>query len=143
MNQDTIRLLQECNAGAKMGIKTLNEVMESVCDSHLQQILRQSRSQHETIESKTCSMLKESHQMGKEPDFMASAMSWAKTNMKMVMKESDQTIANLVTDGCNMGITSINRYLNQYGEADAHAKNIAKELIKSEENLVKDVRKYL
>ena len=76
MNQDTIRLLQECNAGAKMGIKTLNEVMESVCDSHLQQILRQGRSQHENIESKTCSMLQENHQMGKEPDFMASAMSW-------------------------------------------------------------------
>ena len=59
------------------------------------------------------------------------------------MQESDQTIANLVTDGCNMGITSINRYLNQYGEADDYAKNIAKELIKSEENLVKNVRKYL
>ncbi|MEE1313731.1 MAG: hypothetical protein UHS41_08430 [Lachnospiraceae bacterium] len=143
MNQDTVRLLQECNAGAKMGIKTLNEVLENVCDSNLKQRLMESRSEHEKIKDQSSALLSESHEMGKEPDFMASAMSWAKTNVKMAMKDSDQTIANLITDGCNMGITSLNRYLNQYNGAEYQAKSVVQDLIGAEEKLVKDLRKYL
>lgn len=143
MNQDTVRLLQECNAGAKMGIKTLNEVLENVCDSNLKQRLMESRSEHEKIKDQSSALLSESHEMGKEPDFMASAMSWAKTNVKMAMKDSDQTIANLITDGCNMGITSLNRYLNQYNGAEYQAKSVVQDLIGAEEKLIKDLRKYL
>lgn len=143
MNQDSISLLQECNAGAKMGIKSLNEVMDDVCNPNLRQVLMQSRSEHEKIQNQTSSMLYEDQKMGKEPDKMATAMSWVKTNAKMMMNDSDQTIANLITDGCNMGVTSLNRYLNQYGDADMQAKNIAKDLISLEEQLSKDLRGYL
>jgi hypothetical protein len=45
-------------------------------------------------------------------------MSWMKTNMKLSMEDSDATIADLMTDGCNMGVKSLNRYLNQYKAAD-------------------------
>lgn len=34
---------------------------------------------------------------------MAKSMSWIKTNMKLIMDELDETIADLMTDGCNMG----------------------------------------
>lgn len=143
MNQDSISLLKECNAGAKMGIKSLNEVMDDVCNPNLKQILMQSRSGHEKIQNQTNSMLYDDQQSGKEPDKMATAMSWMKTNAKMMMNDSDQTIANLITDGCNMGVTSLNRYLNQYEEADMKTKNIAKDLIFLEEKLAKDLRSYL
>lgn len=143
MNQDSISLLKECNAGAKMGIKSLNEVMDDVCNPNLKQILMQSRFGHEKIQNQTNSMLYDDQQSGKEPDKMATAMSWMKTNAKMMMNDSDQTIANLITDGCNMGVTSLNRYLNQYEEADMKTKNIAKDLIFLEEKLAKDLRSYL
>jgi hypothetical protein len=66
-----------------------------------------------------------------------------KTNAKMAMDPSDQTIANLITDGCNMGVTSLNRYLNEYNAADDASKRIAKDLIALEEGLSKDLRVYL
>ena len=53
-------------------------------------------------------------------------MSWIKTNVKLVMDESDETIADLITDGCNMGVKSLNEYLNQYKAADEKTKDIAK-----------------
>ena len=37
-----------------------------------------------------------------------------------------QTVADLMTDGCNMGVKSLSRYLNQYKAADEQSKNIAK-----------------
>ena len=70
-------------------------------------------------------------------------MSWIKTNMKLVMNESDETIADLITDGCNMGIKSLNKYLNQYKAADEKTKDIAKRLINLEEKLAIDIRCYL
>ena len=79
----------------------------------------------------------------KEPNVMAQGMSWIKTNMKLAMNTSDETIAELMTDGCNMGVKSLSRYLNQYKAADDRAKAITKKLISLETDLCSDLRAYL
>jgi hypothetical protein len=66
-----------------------------------------------------------------------------KTNVMLGLKESDHTIADLITDGCNMGVKSLSRYLNQYEAADERSKDITKRLIKLEEQLATDVRQFL
>jgi hypothetical protein len=48
-----------------------------------------------------------------------------------------------MTDGCNMGVKSLNRYLNQYEAADEVSKDITKRLINLEEKLTIDIRQYL
>ena len=88
-------------------------------------------------------LLEEYHDYGKDPNPMAKGMSWMKTNMKLVMHESDATIADLMTDGCNMGVKSLHKYLNQYKAADEKSKDIAKKLINIEEKLTVDIRGYL
>ena len=80
---------------------------------------------------------------GKNPNPMVKGMSWMKTNMKLVMNESDHTIADLITDGCNMGVKSLNKYLNQYKAADEVSKDITKRLINLEEKLAIDIRQFL
>ena len=70
-------------------------------------------------------------------------MSWLKTTMKLGMDESDATIASLMTDGCNMGVKSLSKYLNQYAAADETSKDICKRLIKIEDSLAVDLRDYL
>jgi predicted aldo/keto reductase-like oxidoreductase len=79
----------------------------------------------------------------KEPNVMAQGMSWIKTNMKLAMNTSDETLAELMTDGCNMGVKSLGRYLNQYKAADDRAKAITKKLINLETDLCSDLRVYL
>lgn len=79
----------------------------------------------------------------KEPNIMAQGMSWIKTNMRLAMNTSDETIAELMTDGCNMGVKSLSRYLNQYKAADDRAKAITKKLINLETDLCSDLRVYL
>ena len=70
-------------------------------------------------------------------------MSWIKTNVELSLHESDTTIANLMTDGCNMGAKSLHRYLNQYQAADENSKDIAKKLASMEERLTEELRDYL
>ena len=74
---------------------------------------------------------------------MAQGMSLIKTNMRLAMNTSDETIAELMTDGCNMGVKSLSRYLNQYKAADDRAKAITKKLINLETDLCSDLRVYL
>ncbi len=61
----------------------------------------------------------------------------------MLADRSDETIADLMTDGCNMGVKSLSRYLNQYKSADEKTKDIAERLVKLELDLTNDIRKYL
>ena len=74
---------------------------------------------------------------------MAKGMSWMKTNVKLGINLSDETIADLMTDGCNMGVKSLSKYLNQYQAADETSKNITKRLIRLEEQLAVGIRKFL
>ena len=80
---------------------------------------------------------------GKDPNPIAKGMSWMKTTMKMNLEEADSTIADLMTDGCNMGVKSLSKYLNQYKAADEDSKDICKKLIHLESQLAQDIREYL
>ncbi len=142
-NKDTIRLLKECDAGSKMAVTSLDEVMESVQDEKLKELLKKSKDHHEKLGNEIHSMLIEYHSEEKEPNPMAKSMSWLKTNMKMSMDKSDATVADLLTDGCNMGIKSLYKYMNQYPNAEAKVKNLCNNLIDIERELRKDLRGYL
>ena len=143
IEQDTIRLLRECDAGIKMGIASIYDVLNKVESQKLYNILEKNKGQHEKLQGEIQSLLGEYHDEGKNPNPMASAMSKMKTGMKMAMDYSDATIANLMTDGCNMGVKSLNKYLNQYEAADETSKDITKRLINLEERLAIDIRKFL
>lgn len=143
IEQDTIRLLRECDAGVKMGISSIDDVLDDVKSIKLKEYLVNCKNEHIELDREINKLLEKYHDDGKEPNPMAKGMSWIKTNMKLAMKESDETIADLMTDGCNMGVKSLNKYLNQYSAADEVTKDIAKRLINLEEKLTVDIRKYL
>lgn len=142
-NKDTILLLKECDSGSKMAVSSIDEVLESVQSASLKQLLSESKAHHEKLGNELHSMLLDCQSEEKDPAPMAKSMSWIKTNMKMAMDKSDATVADLITDGCNMGIKSLYRYLNQYPAADHASKDICKRLISIEEKLCKDMREYL
>lgn len=142
-NMDTIKLLQECDAGVKMGVESIDEVLNKVCDSKFRELLVESREHHEKLENEIEALLKQYKAGEKEPNPIAKGMSWMKTNMKMGMNHSDSTIAGLITDGANMGVKSLNQYLNKYEMADEKAKKICERLVQIEENLCKELQKYL
>lgn len=143
MQDDTIKLLRECNAGIKMGVSTLDEVMEHVHDEKLRDLLAKSKETHTKLGNTTHEYLNEFHDEGKEPAMMAKMMSWVKTNVKLGGDDSDSMVADLITDGCNMGVKSLHKYLNQYPAADEKIKKLARDVAKAEETLIADLRVYL
>ena len=143
IEQDTVKLLRECDAGIKMGVDSIADVQDRVKDRNFRQVLTDCKAEHEKLQEEIDRLLQKYHDDGKAPNAIAKGMSWMKTNMKLAIEDTDATIADLMTDGCNMGVKSLNQYLNQYKAADEVSKDITKRLINLEEQLTHDIRKYL
>lgn len=143
IEQDTIKLLRECDAGVKMGISSIDDVVKYVKSNELRERLERCREDHAKLDGELQALLERYRDDGKEPSAIAKGMSRIKTEMKLAMHESDHTVADLMTDGCNMGVKSLSKYLNQYRAADEKSKDITKRLIALEEELAVDIRGYL
>ncbi|MGN0572258.1 MAG: hypothetical protein ACI4K9_08775 [Candidatus Fimenecus sp.] len=143
MENDTVKLLRECNEGIKMGIDTIESVLERVEDRGFYALLKTCKDEHIQLEAETAALLQEFGSESKEPNPIAKGMSFMKTNVKTAIEPGDKTIADLITDGCNMGVKSLEKLLNQYTNAEKRVKDIAEKLIKIERNLVKDIAQYL
>lgn len=142
-NNDTISLLKECDAGSKMAVASIDEVLEKIQASELKKLLSECKSHHEKLGNEIHAQLLKHGSTEKDPNPFAKSMSYIKTNMKMGMDSCDATIADLLTDGCDMGIKSLHKYQNQYPNADHTAKDLCRRLISIEEALRKDMIAYL
>ena len=143
IEQDTVRLLRECDAGIKMGIRSIEDVESHVQNEDLRHHLSRCKQEHQALQDKLQTLLEQYHDQGKDPNPIATGMSWMKTTMKLGMEDSDRVIADLMIDGCNMGVKSLGKYLNQYKAADEASKDITKRLIKLEDQLAQQLRPYL
>ncbi len=143
IEQDTIKLLRECDAGVKMGIASIEDVLSHVRSDALEKRLTDCKRAHEALSGELQQLLDQYNDEGKDPPAMASVMSEVMTKMKLMIHDSDAEIADLMTDGCNMGVKSLSKYLNQYAAADEASKGVARRLIALEEALAVDLRGYL
>ena len=140
---DTIRLLRECDAGIKMGVSAIEEVVDRVADKCFRRCLTDCAAEHDKLKAEIQTLLDRYGDEGKDPNPIVQGMSHMKTGVKLGLDDSDQTIADLMTDGCNMGVKSLSQYLNQYKAADETSKDITKRLIALEERLAVDIRGFL
>ena len=143
MQNDTISLLRECNSGIKMGVNSIDQVLPYVKDYKLKKNLNACKDEHAVLGDETHKMLLKYNGSTKDPHPVARAMSSMKTMGRMIVNRTDNSVADIMTDGCNMGIKSLNKYLNRYPKADQRAKNIAERLISIEETLTNDLKAYL
>ncbi len=140
---DTCQLLKECNNGIKMAVDAIREVLPNVKNPALKKKLTECEQEHEKLGDDTHSLLLKHHSQDEEPGMIAKSMSWIKTNLKMSVNPGDDTIANLMSTGCDMGVRTLNKYLNEYSNASAEAKALVRKVIHLEEKLSVDMRVYL
>lgn len=143
IEHDTIELLRECDAGVQMGISAIDEVRDHAKDARFREMIDGYRREYAALQNEMQGVLHDYRDEGKEPNPLAKGMAFLKTNVMLAVKESDEEIADLLTDGCNMGIKSINKYLNQYGGADGRAEDFARRLIELQDRQLKELRAYL
>ena len=143
IEQDTVRLLRECDAGVRMGVSSIREVSGCAHSGRLRRLLNACQAEHEQLGREIENLLAQYEDSGKELHPVVQGMARVKTGVRLALDSSDSTVASLMTDGCNMGVKSLGHYLNQYRAADEESKGIARRLIGLEERLARDIRGFL
>ena len=142
-NNDTEQLLNNCNSGVIMGIESINHVLSYAKSDALKNTLKQYLNEHEKLLEDIQRKLNYFNEDGKKPSPVAKVMSWISTNIKIATHDPDSEIAEIMHDGCNMGIKSLSKYLNQYTNADNDVIKITKSIIKIEDEFLFELRKFL
>lgn len=143
VTEASAELLKECDSGVKMAIKSLDDIAEYVSDERLSGIIADSRKKHQELKCEVEEKLKNIGEDEKEPGVAARGMAYVKTNVEMSLKNSEKAAADLITDGCNMGIKTLVKCINKTQDAEDDVKFIAGKLINVEEELLAAVRPFL
>ena len=143
MEEQTVVLLKECNAGCKMAINSMDRLKDFIMNADLDQTVTTYREQHRKLEEESSELLKKLGEGEQQPDKIASAFSWITTEMKMLIKDDSTQAAKILMNGCNMGIQSISECMNKCPDASHDSISLAKKLVKCEEKFMEDLKKYL
>ncbi|MGB4492361.1 MAG: hypothetical protein WBI32_05815 [Halanaerobiales bacterium] len=143
MSNDTVKLLRECNAGCKSATNSMEQVLRYLDNEDLKILIDEYNDKHIKLGDECHQMLNELDEEEKDPDKMAKTFSWISTEVKLMMNDNSQKIAELMIDGCNLGIKSLSKYINQYKNASNESVDLAKRLIKIEQEFMNELLKYL
>lgn len=143
MNNDTVNLLKECNAGCKSATNSMEQVMEYVKNEKLRALIDRYNDSHIKIGDECHDILNSLGEQEKDPQKISAMMAKVGTDMKLMMENTTHKVADLLVDGCNMGIKSLCRYINQYTTADETSIKLAKKLVSLEKDFMNELLEYL
>ena len=126
-----------------MGESAIEKVLPHAKNEEMRRSLEICKDTHARLGDETHNLLLLHNTETKPAHPVAKAMSDMKICAMMMVNNTDSTIASLMTDGCDMGIKSLHKYMNKYKGADAESKSLAKRLVASEEYLELKMREFL
>ena len=140
---DTVALLKECNAGCKSATNSLEQVRDYIKDSKLKDLVEKYDKRHIALGDECHTLLKEVGEKEKDPAPIPAAMAKLGTDIKLTLNDTTSHIANLLADGCHMGVKSLTKYKNQYKNADDNAVHITENLIALEMEMYQDLLAFM
>jgi hypothetical protein len=143
MNEDTINLLKECNAGCKMAANSMEQLLPFIENEKLKSIINEYNEKHIKIGDECHQRLNEYHEEEMDPQVSAKAFAWISTKLKLLMNNHTHEIADILIDGCNMGVKSVSEYINKYKAASEESIDLAKKIVKTEQEFMNDLLGYL
>ena len=141
--EDTRDILQECDAGVKTAVNCIDEVIDRTGNEALRNTLQQSRTEHVKLGNEIATLLDQNGFEGKDPPLVSRVMSKTKINAELMLEPTDATVAELMIDGCNMGVKKLSEYINRFPTSTDPAVRVAEKVIKAEQSLMDDLRVYL
>lgn len=88
-------------------------------------------------------ILNQYHEEEKDPQETAKVFSWISTEIKLMMNDNTHKIAEIMIDGCHMGIKSLSEYINKYKAASQESLELAKKLVKIEQEFMNELLAFL
>ena len=142
-NTDTVKLLKECNSGCKTALDGMYQVRAHISSPQLKSTIEESCSRHEEIGNRCHKLLNEAGKSECDPPAIGTAMMSVGTGFKLAVNDSDKHIAEMMVDGCNMGIKSIAKQVNLYTNASPESRKLADDIISEEQHFLNQMLTFL
>lgn len=143
MNLDSIRLLKSCNSGCKSATDSMEQVLPFVKEEKLKKLIEDYNKKHIRLGDECHKLLNQEGESEEDPNRLAMASAWFKTEVSLILNDKSSRIAELLVDGCNIGIKSLSRDNNRYRNAESKAKDPVFELIRIEQDFMNELLAFL
>lgn len=141
-NEET-KYLNKLYQGAEMGVIGIDSVIDKAHQEEFRDSLLSQKKEYEKIENQIVEILKKYGCEEKGIGKMAKKSSEVMSEMKIKMDDSDSQIAKMMMEGNNKGIIEITKIKNEYNGSDEEIKNLIDEFLKTMEQNLEDMKKYL
>ena len=143
LDQDSVRLLREINAGCKTATESMEQVLPYVKNGDLTSLIKDYSSRHNVIGLEVHRMLNENGESEKDPAPAGKLFMSITTDLKLLLDSGTDRCAELMADGCSMGIKAVAKYKNKYAKADGQALGLANRLIYTEQEFFSSLLPHL
>lgn len=143
MNTESIALLKECNSGCKSATNSMEQIIPDIKDEKLRKMVEDYNKKHIKLGDECHVVLKDNGMMEQDPNKISKAMAKVSIEFKLAIDSTTDKIADMLVDGCTMGIKSLSKYINQNKGAESKVKDLAFELISIEQDFMNELLAYL
>lgn len=142
MNED-INILTEIHKGAKIGMYSIDQVLNKVGDKTMRDnLLYQYNLYSDTLNNVDY----EFDKIGYRPEYdltKVKIMNWFGVNFNTMNDKSNSKIAEILIQGNTMGIIEGRKLLNNNPNSNESIKNILYNFVTMQENTVEQLKKFL
>lgn len=143
LNGDTVDLLKDCDSGCKMATDSMEQMLQYVSNPDLNRIIMKYNEDHIEIGNEIHRYLNSGGEQAQDPSMMARTFAKVQSGVRMTFSGDSHQAAAILTDGCNMGIKSLNESKNKYGAADDKSVGMCERLIRLEKDMCNDLQAFL
>ena len=138
-----IELLQSVRKTARMGCEGIDDILPITGNETFRKTLETQREEYHKICDEADRMLVLKKAEPEDLTAMAKMGSKTMTMMKTMKDDSEEHLAEMMYQGSAMGVTKIIRNLREYTGNDSSVRALAERLLKTEENNMDQMKKFL
>lgn len=126
-----------------MGIDTIKQILGIVEDKKFSETLQLQLKEYENINSIAKKKLNDLGHQEKDIGNMQKIGAYMSISVKTLIDKSTSHIAEMLIEGSTMGIVDATKHINKYDKANKDIIDLANQLLKTEQNNVEQLKKFL
>ena len=141
--ENNINVLDELHKGCCMGIDAISFVLNKVDGKEFKELLEKQQEKYEDIAKKIEDLYENySEKEPHETTTMNKAMTWYGVQMNTINDKSTSKLAELLTQGTNMGIIEGRKLLN-HKNVDKKVESLVKKYVNMQEDCIEKLKEFL
>ncbi len=134
------QLLQDIYQNTVMGKVALNQLIKRCEDANFRKAMADQFAEYHQVQTEAQRLLKATHLEPKQPPVFPLRIH---TSLNLRLDSTSTHMAEMLMQGSVMGIVDLSRSLRKYSQADSEARALGEQLLRTEENNLRRLQRYL